>query len=319
MKRVAIIGGETHIGEITSLAGERLEIVGAMVRPEQAADAAEQFGCEIFSDADRLYAQTDPEIVAIANENDLKADAVMMALQAGCDVVADKPLCLTLGEQERIERFLAEHPERRLLNLLTLRGRPEWMALRDVIRAGQIGSPAFIHVRMAVRLKRDQRPAWFLDYRRSGGLFLDLLIHGIDQVEWLSEQRVTAVTARTGNIGFPDEETLRDHASVYCELDGGATAVVEGQRMLPETVGSDYRVTVAATEGVADLSMRSGSLVVSSPEGADREITDMPESVPVVADWLDGGDVIPQDASLRANHLAVLASIAAKEQRRITV
>lgn len=31
MKRVAIIGGETHIAEITRLAGSELEIVGAVV------------------------------------------------------------------------------------------------------------------------------------------------------------------------------------------------------------------------------------------------------------------------------------------------
>ena len=35
-----------------------------------------------------------------------------------------------------------------------------------------------------MQLKREERPPWFLDCRRSGGLFLDLLIHGIDQVEW---------------------------------------------------------------------------------------------------------------------------------------
>ena len=31
MKKVAIIGGETHIGEITQLAGKELEIVGSRV------------------------------------------------------------------------------------------------------------------------------------------------------------------------------------------------------------------------------------------------------------------------------------------------
>lgn len=320
MKRVAIIGGETHIGEITSLAGERLEIVGAVVRPEQAEEAAEQFGCPIFKDAFSLYEEAAPEIVAIANENDLKAAAVMQALSAGCDVVVDKPLCLTLAEQDAIEQFLAERPQRRLLNLLTLRGRPEWMALRDVVRGGEIGSTAFIHVRMAVRLKRDQRPPWFLDCRRSGGLFLDLLIHGIDQVEWLSGNRITGLTARTGNIGFPLEETLRDHASVYCELDNGGTAVVEGQRMLPDTVGSDYRVTVAATGGVADLRMGADCVVVSSPEAADECVTNLPDPVQVVGDWLDGaGAVIPQEASLRANRLAVLATVSAQQQRRIAL
>ncbi len=40
MKRVVIIGGETHIGEITQLAGKELEIVGAVVRQDQQEHAA---------------------------------------------------------------------------------------------------------------------------------------------------------------------------------------------------------------------------------------------------------------------------------------
>ena len=319
MKRVGIIGGETHIGEITALDGKQLEIVGAVVRPDQVDTAKEQFGCPVLAEAAELYEQAAPEIIAVANANDLKAETVMTALEAGCDVVVDKPLCLTLEEQQRLESFLADHPERRLLNLLTLRGNPPWMKLREVVEQGTIGVPAFAHVRMAVRLKRDQRPPWFLDYRRSGGLFLDLLIHGIDQVEWITGRKIVAVTANTGNLGHLDETTLRDHAAVYCELDDGSAAVVEGQRMLPDTKGSDYRMTVAGTQGYADMSSGDQRVIVTSPDAADQEVGDLPEQVSVVADWLAQGEVIPQEASLRANRIAVLATMSAEERRRIAV
>ena len=341
MKRVGIIGGETHIGEITALDGKQLEIVGAVVRPDQVDTAKEQFGCPVLAEAAELYEQAAPEIIAVANENDLKAEAIMTALEAGCDVVVDKPLCLTLEEQQRLESFLANHPERRLLNLLTLRGSPPWMKLRDLVGQGTIGVPAFAHVRMAVRLKRDQRPPWFLDYGRSGGLFLDLLIHGIDQVEWVTGRKIVAVTANTGNLGYPDETILRDHAAVYCELDDGSAAVVEGQRMLPDSKGSDYRMTVAGTQGYADLWAADNRLVVTDPEAADatvealpepasvvedwladaadQEVGDLPEQVSVVADWLAQGEVIPQEASLRANRISVLATMSAEERRRIAV
>ena len=48
MKKVAIIGGETHIGEITQLAGKELEIVGAVVREDQKEHAAKTYeACEV--------------------------------------------------------------------------------------------------------------------------------------------------------------------------------------------------------------------------------------------------------------------------------
>jgi len=203
MYRVGIIGGETHIGEVTALAGSRLQIVAAAVRDDQADWASQTFGCPVVSDYRRLLDEFDPDILSVANENDLRAEVILAALEAGQDVICDKPLCLSMDDQEAIEHALAENPDRRVLNLLTLRGQPRWMALRDVVRSGRIGAPAFVHVRMAVRLKREQRPPWFLDYRRSGGLFLDLLIHGLDQVEWLTGRRIVAEPRRPCGSGPP--------------------------------------------------------------------------------------------------------------------
>ncbi|MBI4474577.1 MAG: Gfo/Idh/MocA family oxidoreductase [Acidobacteria bacterium] len=260
-----------------------------------------------------------PDIVAISNENDKKFAATIEALQCGSDAIVDKPLCLTLPEQAELERFLAAHPQRRLLNLLTLRGEPTYLELRRQIQNGALGAPAFVHVRMSVRLKRAQRPRWFLDVRRSGGLFLDLLIHGLDQVEWLTGRRIVALTANSGNLSDPSDPHLRDHAAVYCELDNGASAVVEGQRLLPDTKGSDYRVTVAGTGGVADLVFDPPSLRLTNAAAADAAITAFPIKQSVVADWVNGGDLVPQDASLRANRLALLATLSAEQRRRIEV
>ena len=319
MYRLALVGAETHIGEITKLVGVHLEIVGVAVRADQKETAAASFKAAVFENEEALLAETTPDIVAIANENDLKAVSVLKALNAGCDVIVDKPIAITMEEQEAIETFLSEHPERRLLNLLTLRGSPQWATLRNSVQEGAIGTPAFAHVRMAVRLKREQRPPWFLDARRSGGLFLDLLIHGLDQVEWVTGARITALTATMGNLGDSSDEHLRDHAAVFCELDNGGSATVEGQRMLPDTKGSDYRMLVAGTKGYANLSMASNLLTVTSSSGADVAITTLPPACSVVADWLAEGKLVDQAASLRANRLAILGTISANEHRRIEV
>lgn len=319
MRKVGIIGGETHIHEITQLNGKELELVGAAVRPDQVEQAQEQFDCPVFTDAMALINGGRIDLAAIANENDLKAETILAALKAGCDVVVDKPLALTMPDQERIEAALSANPGRKLLMLLTLRGQPVWAGLRETICAGRIGTPAFTHVRMAVRLKRVQRPPWFLDVKRSGGLFLDLLVHGLDQVEWLTGRRIVAVTANMGNLGYPEETDLRDHAAVYCELDDGSAAVVEGQRMLPDSKGNDYRVTVAGTRGCADLWSAEQRLVVTSPKKADDVVEILPEPVSVVEDWLAGGALVGQPASLRANRLAILATQSAETHERVVV
>lgn len=317
MKRVVIIGGETHIGEITKLSGTELEITGVLVRQDQREKAAEDFKAPLYANEDELYAQARPHIAAVANENDAKAATVLRALEEGCDVVVDKPLAITSQEQEDIEAFLDAHPERRVLMLLTLRGAPLWAGMREIVQSQAVGSPAFTHVRMAVRLKRAERPPWFLDVRRAGGLYLDLLIHGIDQVEWVTGARIVAMTATTGNLGDPADEHLRDHAAVFCELDNGGSALIEGQRMLPDTMGSDYRMLVAGTRGYADLSMAGNTLTATTPDGAEVEVADLPEPRSVVADWLANGDLVDQAASLRANRLSILATRSAEQGKRL--
>ncbi len=310
MRRLGIIGGETHIGEVTALGGKRLDIRGACAASEAARANLEALGCPILPSIDELLA-TGLDIVAVADANDARAEAVIPALEYGCDVIVDKPLCLAPDEQDRIETLLAENSERRLLMLLTLRGEPTYVGLRDVVQAGRIGAPVFTHIRMAVRLKREERPAWFLDSRRSGGLFLDLLIHGLDYLEWMTGRQVVSITASTGNLGNPDDDAIRDHASVYCILDDESTALVEGQRMLPDSKGSDYRVQVAGTQGTADLDLVANTVKVTDPAGADTAISLPTERISVVSDWLDNGDRIPQDACLRANRLALAATAAA--------
>ncbi len=319
MKKVAIIGGETHIGEITQLAGKELEIVGSVVREDQKEHASKTFNAPVFDSEDALYSATSPDLVAVANENNRKASVILRALDQGCDLVVDKPLGITMLEHEAVADRLAGNPERRLLMLLTLRGNPVWAGMRDKVAAGAVGKPAFCHVRMAVRLKRAERPPWFLDVDQAGGLFLDLLIHGIDQVEWVTGAKITALTAVMGNLSDPSDEKLRDHASVFCELDSGASAIIEGQRMLPDTKGSDYRMHVAGTEGYADLSLVESRLAVTNASGADQEIDDLPAAQSVVADWLSGGELVGQAASLRANYLSALANKSAADGIRIQV
>ena len=83
MKRVAIIGGETHIAEVTNLNGKAVEIVGASVREDQVEWAKEQFGCPIVTDYNALLADFSPDVVAIANENNLRAEAILACIEAG--------------------------------------------------------------------------------------------------------------------------------------------------------------------------------------------------------------------------------------------
>ena len=76
---------------------------------------------------------------------------------------------------------------------------------------------------------------------------------------------------------------------------------------------------MAGTQWCADLFLAQEKLLVTSPEAADREVESLPGPVSVVADWLAGGELVGQAASLRANELALLATQSAADHKRIEV
>ena len=323
LKRLAVVGGETHVGEIMKLVGKRIEIVGAAVREDQMDFAREHFGGNIVYDYRELLDATQPDIVAVANENDLKAEVCLEALRRGVHLVVDKPLALTLEETNAV-REAARRAGRSVLVLLTLRGHPQYRKVREIVQSGEIGEPAQLHQKMSVELKPHERPPWFLDRRRSGGPILDLAVHGVDQFEWVSGRRIVEVTASEANLSHPEMEHLTDSGAMFFRLDNGGTAFIEHNRLNPPGAGMDYRLSVIGTKGQVNL--RMGQTIWIETEAGRREIApdELGPAVSVVEDWLDalntrGEMLVPDEAGLRSNEICCLAVQAAAGGERIAI
>lgn len=324
MHRVAIVGGETHIGEVTGLEGRELTIVGVTVRADQTDWAHRTFGAApIFTDHEAMLDEVPCDVVAVANENDVHAEAVLQALSRGKHVIVDKPMALRLSDVDAIE---AESKRRgcSVLMLLTLRGNPWYRKLREIVLSGEIGAPVQVGGRMSVELKPGERPAWFLDKERAGGPILDLAIHTIDQVEWITGLKLTEVTAYEANLSHPADRRLIDSGAMFFRMNNGGTAYIEQSRVMPPGSGSDYRLDVMGTKGQADL--RFGKSLSVLVEAGEKTIgpEDLDTPVSVVADWLRSLDertepLVPDAASLRASRIACLAKQAADEGRMVTI
>jgi len=317
LKRVLIVGGETHIGEITALAGRRLDIVGYAVRQDQIETVQREFGGAVSADYRALLDRTSPDIVAVANENDRKAEVCLEALRRGMHVIVDKPMALTVQEVHALRRA-AQEAGRHVLMLLTLRGHPAYRKVREIVRSGEIGEPVQVYQKMSVELRWGKRPPWFFDRRRSGGPILDLAIHGVDQFEWVTGLRLMDVTAQESNRSRPEERYLTDSGAMFFRLENGGTAFIEHNRLLPEGQGSDYRLRVVGTRGQVDIRTKHYLWVQTAAGRRDLDLATLGPAVSVVEDWLDalasGAEpLVPDEASFRANEICCLAVRAAEQ------
>ena len=133
------------------------------------------------------------DAVAIATPCDLHAEMAVAALEAGKYVYCEKPLGVT---PEQVDRVLKASKKARTFVQVgqQLRYLPTFReAVRLVQQERVIGQPFVIkaqrHSTPPAPGKERERPAWYLDVKRSGDLIVENAVHNLDVCNWLADSR----------------------------------------------------------------------------------------------------------------------------------
>ena len=198
MKRVAIVGfgfmGRTHYGAwkscrgakvvavcVTNLAHLRRKVNGNI---KGAADnAALPPSVRLYDDFDALLAAGGFDIVDITVPTPLHAKLSIAALKAGCHVLCEKPMALSLKDCDAM-LATARKAKRRLMVAQCVRFFPAYAKVREIVKDGRYGKV------IAADFTRFMSPpkwspkggAWLLDESKSGGLYVDAHIHDADYI-----------------------------------------------------------------------------------------------------------------------------------------
>ncbi|RLV50090.1 inositol 2-dehydrogenase [Nocardioides mangrovicus] len=223
---------------------------------ERAAALAAQVGADVAAGAEELVAGVDA--VVIASPDPTHADLVRLCLEAGRPALCEKPLAPTPEESAAL---VALEGDRRLVQVGFMRRYdPALVALRERLRAGELGEPRVLHC--------VHRNASSATSTSDETLVTGSMIHELDQVRWLLDDEIESVEIRSPLAeGFRDPQVglLRMRSGVLvttevfvnarygyevrCELAGtGATAVADG----PVTDGFLDRFTDAYRAELAD-------------------------------------------------------------------
>ncbi|MFI6348446.1 Gfo/Idh/MocA family protein [Streptomyces sp. NPDC050560] len=266
-----------------------------------------------YRDHRALLADHGPDVVMVAGIYAQRARAVIDALEAGAHVLADKPLCTTLDDLDAIEEAAAR-TGRTVSLLLEKRHYPETVAARQLLARGELGELATVAASGPHKLRRAQRPAWFLDRRSYGGIISDLAVHDIDLVLHLShasEGTVTAVSAPAPD-GFPLSGAVLLRA-------GTLAATIEVSWLTPAAAPwhGDYRMRLTGTRGVAELLWARHTLTAVTDTREPHEVPLPPGRRPgdEALSALAAGRVPEVDTaqSVAVTRIALLAQLSADE------
>ncbi|MET0374063.1 MAG: Gfo/Idh/MocA family oxidoreductase [Rhizorhabdus sp.] len=242
----AFIGGVHRTA--AAIAGNWQLVAGAFSStPEKSLASAAELGVP----ADRAYgswqdllereralpADRRIEAVAIVTPNHMHAPPAIAALEAGFDVIIDKPLADTLANAQAIADAV-QRTGRRIAVTHTYTGYPLVKQARRLVAGGAFGAVRRVMVKYtqdwlsrASDLENNKQAEWRVDPARSGeaGAFGDIGTHAANLVEFVTGQRIASLCAELAKL--PGRHIDDDGAALF-RLAGGGRGTLTASQVL---------------------------------------------------------------------------------------
>ena len=229
----AIAGNWTLAAGAFSSTPEKSKASGAEIGV--AADRVYGSWAEMLEREAALHADVRIEAVSIVTPNHMHAAPAITAMEAGFDVIIDKPLADTLPNAQAIADA-ATRTGRRIAVTHTYTGYPLVKQARAMVASGSFGAVRRVMVKYtqdwlsrASDLEGNKQAAWRVDPAQSGdaGAFGDIGTHAANLVEFITGERIAAICAELTML--PGRRIDDDGAALFRLSGGGKGTLTASQ------------------------------------------------------------------------------------------
>lgn len=199
----------------------------------------------------------DPEIdlVLIATIPSERADYAIAAMEAGKDVMVDKPGCTTLEQLERIKACVAKTGRIWSVNFSERFEVASVTRAAELVQEGAIGRVIQTLGMGPHRLNEATRPDWFFKRECYGGILTDIASHQIDQFLYFTGSTDAEVTmASVANYANDRHPGLQDFGEIALRSPEGH-GYIRVDWYTPDALPTwgDGRLTILGTDGYIEL------------------------------------------------------------------
>ena len=172
------------------------------------------------------------DFVSIVTPNHVHFEPAKMAMEAGFDVVIDKPVTFSLEEAKQL-KVIAESTGRILALTHTYTGYPMVKQAREIVASGQLGTIRKVYAEYLqgwlynkLEDTEQKQASWRTDPARSGkaGCMGDIGTHAFNMAEYVTGLKVTRMCASLNTV-VPGR-LLEDDGAVILEFENGATGTL---------------------------------------------------------------------------------------------
>ena len=292
--RFALVGGGqgSFIGRVHSIAAQldgRAELVAGALSsdPQRAKDSAGDYGIaperaygsyqEMIAGELALDESERIDFVSIATPNHTHFEIAKAAVEAGFNVVCDKPLTFDLAQAEELATLVEQH---KVVFAVThnYTGYPLVRQAREMVQSGELGEiqairASYIQGWLRSRLEEEgqKQAAWRTDPAKSGaaGCFGDIGTHAYNLGRFISGVLPEEVSC-TLKI-FAEGRLLDDYGTAVIKMENGGLATVTASQI---THGreNDVSIEIDGTEGAISWRQEEPNKMIVRKNGEPHKI-----------------------------------------------
>lgn len=243
--RVAFMGfRHGHIGDVYTRINKRndAEIVAACEEDEPTRRTLKAEGAFKITHAsfEAMLAETPADVIAVGDYYGKRGRILIQALEHGCHVISDKPICTSLKELDQIEKLAGA--KRRVVGCqLDQRDSAATTAARKAIQAGEIGEVHAISFGGQHPLMFGTRPGWYFEPGKHGGTINDIAIHAINSITRITGRSFAMInSARNWNARLKEVPHFKDAAQMMLTMDNGCGVLGDVSYLMPDSFGYSH-------------------------------------------------------------------------------
>lgn len=181
-----------------------------------------------YTDYRQMLAENDIQLAAIATESGLHAQIALDCIDAGVNVIIEKPMAMSMADAEEI----VHRSQNKGVKVCVCHQNRFNTAVQETRRAleqGRFGklSHGSVHVRWNRNRDYYAQAPWRGTWAQDGGCLMNQCIHGIDLLRWMMGDEVEEVYGATRQQ-FHDYLECEDVGMAVVKFKNGAIGTIEG-------------------------------------------------------------------------------------------
>ncbi len=213
------MGGGFHVKN--ALTSDVVNLLGIYDIDEAKSQKARDMGVYAYGSFEEVLADERVDLITVAVPNDSHLDIVVRALEAGKNVICEKPVALSLADldkmiaaAEKSGKVFSVHQNRRF--------DVDYLAIKKIVEEDTIGAP--IRIESRIHGSRGIPSDWRGLKAQGGGMILDWGVHLIDQLLQIYKEPIKTVHCTVTNI---TNKEVDDGFYLTITFESGAEAFIE--------------------------------------------------------------------------------------------